>query len=490
MVRFFGQTMKFKKLNILAFLILLSIGSNAILPELKPEEKPRVIVLTDISASSGDPDDKQSLVRLLLYANDLDLEGLIATSGSISSVNKTGAPSPGEIIVRVKAYGQVLDNLRLHSGAYPSEEYLMSIIRTGTLTGRKAASSVNANGWPVEEVIGKGKDTEASDLIIQSIDKNDPRPLWICVWGGPMDLAQALWRIRNDRSFDEVKKAISRIRVYAWGHQDLGGQWIRDNFHDLFYINSTAGVFYTADPYLCSVNWLNTNVRKNHGPLGALCPIRDPGLGEGDTETYLGLIPNGLSYMEHPDWGGWGGRMKPDPQDPNMWVDLTLDKSYKDATIFERIKSNDHSTIVRWAPEFQNDYQARMDWCVKDFKNANHQPKVIVNGDSSLNPIYYSGKPGQKIVFDAGESTDPDGDLLFYRWFIDEEISTIKGAKIKHEKKQLPEADGYGSRTPEWEKATISLPEDSRGVLHLILQCTDYGSPALSRYRRMVINVD
>jgi len=478
------------KLNVLTLFLLFTTEIYASLPELKPEEKPRVIVLTDISANSGDPDDKQSLVRLLLYANDLDIEGLIATSVETSKKDQRGDPEPAEIISRVKAYGQVLNKLRRHSSAYPSEAYLLSVIRKGTLTGRKFGSAIIANGWPVEEVIGKGKDTEASDLIIQLIDKNDPRPIWICVWGGPMDLAQALWRIRNDRSVDEVKKAISRIRVYAWGHQDLGGQWIRDHFPDLFYINSTAGVFYTADPYLCSVNWLNTNVRKNHGPLGALCPIRDPGLGEGDTETYLGLIPNGLSYMEHPDWSGWGGRMKPDPQDPNMWVDLTLDKSFKDASIFERIKTSEHSTIVRWAPEFQNDYQARMDWCVNDFKNANHSPKVIVNGDSSPNPIYYSGKPGQKIVFDAGESTDPDGDLLFYRWFIDEEISTIKGAIIKHEKKQFHEADGYGSRTPEWEKATISLPEDCKGVLHLILQCTDYGSPALSRYRRMVINVE
>jgi hypothetical protein len=455
------------------------------------EEKPRVIVLTDISSGLGDPDDKQSLVRFLLYANEFDIEGLIATSGCIrAKTNPTGEPSPGEIVDRVKAYGKVLYNLRLHSKDYPSEEYLLSIIKKGTLTGRKPGSSSNANGWPVEEVIGKKKDTEASDLIVQSLEKADKRPLWVCVWGGSMDLAQALWHVREKHSKKELKEIISSLRVYAWGHQDLGGQWIRDNFPELFYINSTAGISYSVDPYINSVNWLNTHIRKNHGPLGAAYPVRDPGVGEGDTETYLGLIPNGLSFMEHPDWGGWGGQMKPDPNDPKMWIDLVLDKSYKDATRFERLKAGDHSTIDRWATEYQNDFQARMDWCVKDFKNANHPPRVIVNNDSTLNPIYCTAKPGEQIVFDAGKSTDPDNDLLFFHWFIYDEITTIKGATLTHQKKNSLEGEGYGSKTPEWEKVTLALPENAKGVLHLILKCSDYGVPALSRYRRIIVNVE
>ncbi|WP_346859657.1 DUF1593 domain-containing protein [uncultured Draconibacterium sp.] len=234
-------------------------------------EKPRVIVLTDISTSSGDPDDKQSLVRFLLYANEFDVEGLIATSAcSRRNSNPTGEPSPDEISERVEAYGKVLGNIRLDSNDYLSEEYLLGIIRKGMLTGRKPGSSSNANGWPVEEVIGEGKDTEASNLIVQSLQKKDDRPLWICVWGGPMDLAQALWNLRKSHSWDELQQMLSRLRVYAWGNQELGGQWIRDKFPELFYINSTGGISYSINPYLNSVNWLNTNIRKNHGPLGEL----------------------------------------------------------------------------------------------------------------------------------------------------------------------------------------------------------------------------
>jgi hypothetical protein len=305
-----------------------------------------------------------------------------------------------------------------------------------------------------------------------------------------MDLAQALWQVRKKHSKKELEKIISRLHVYAWGHQDLGGQWIRDNFPELFYINSTGGISYNIDPYLISTNWLNTHIRKNHGPLGETYPIRDPGVGEGDSETFLGLIPNGLSFMEHPDWGGWGGRMKPDPKDLNMWIDLALEKSYKDATFQERLKAGEKSTIVRWATEYQNDFQARMDWCLKDFAHANHPPKVIVNNDATLSPIHYTAKAGEQIVFDAGKSTDPDNDLLFYHWFIDEEITTIKGATIANQKKKSLDSDGYGSQTPEWEKVTLTLPADAKGVLHLILKCTDYGVPALTRYRRIIVNVE
>ena len=49
--------------------------------------KPRLLVLTDIG---GDPDDQQSMIRLLLYANEFDFEGLIATASGTPSMR--GSP--------------------------------------------------------------------------------------------------------------------------------------------------------------------------------------------------------------------------------------------------------------------------------------------------------------------------------------------------------------------------------------------------------------
>jgi len=292
--------------------------AEAQLKALPKTEKHRVIALTDIG---GDPDDQQSITRFLLYADQYDIEGLLATSIRIFPNSETrppdGAPQPQYIVKWVKAYGQVRENLLKHSEGWPETDALLGMIKKGTLTGRSGGWDIK-NGvarkpgahFPLGQVIGEGKDTEASMHILEVVDRDDPRPVWISVWGGPIELAQALWRVRNDRSKEEVKRFVAKLRVYAWGHQDAGGLWIQENFPGIFYIVSTGGILYSADPKLHDKEWLDTHIRFNHGPLGALCPLRKGELGGADSETYMGLIPNGLSTLEHPDWGGWGGRFK------------------------------------------------------------------------------------------------------------------------------------------------------------------------------------
>ena len=70
-------------------------------------EKPRVFVLTDIE---NEPDDAMSLVRFLVYSNQFDVEGLVATT-SIHQQDETAAWRIREIVA---AYGEVRDNLELH----------------------------------------------------------------------------------------------------------------------------------------------------------------------------------------------------------------------------------------------------------------------------------------------------------------------------------------------------------------------------------------
>jgi hypothetical protein len=414
----------------------------------------------------------------LLYSNEMDLEGLIATSLNLipgkPERGPEGTPQPRHIIERVKAYGKVRDNLLLHMTGYPTEEYLLGIVKSGVITGRHTGSWLIPNGFPIEQVIGEAKDTEASGHIISVLDRNDPRPLWICIWGGSADLAQALWRLRNDRSTEEVDRLIRKLRVYSWGQQDLGGPWIRDNFPDLFQIVSRAGILYTADTSLHSRAWLDRHVRCNHGPLGALCPLRGGKLGGADSETYLGLIPNGLSFMEHPEWGGWGGRFKEDPLDPGLWIDISLPVPDREANRDQMLNTMQYSTICRWAPEFQNDYQARMDWCVKSFAGANHQPRPVVNSMAGIEPVYVKAKPGEVIRLDATGSSDPDGDALSFRWMLYEEVSTIPGIGI---------SDTSSARI------TVTIPGDARGQAHIILYCSDNGIPSLTRYRRIIINI-
>ncbi|NJB72215.1 hypothetical protein GGR42_002706 [Saonia flava] len=282
-----------------------------------------------------------------------------------------------------------------------------------------------------------------------------------------VELAQALWRVRNDRSEEELNKFISKLRVYAWGHQDATGLWIQENFPNLVYLVSTGGVIYSAPPELHSKEWLDTHVRFNHGPLGALCPIRWGKLGGADSETYFGLIPNGLSYMEHPDWGGWGGRLQKQAGSDTQWVDL--ESNIK--------KDSLGHTISRWAREFQNDFQARMDWCIKDFDEANHPPKAVLNGDESLNFLEVHVKPKEKITLDATGSSDIDGDELYYEWRYYHEPSSYKGT--------------LNIKNPTQKTATFKVPKDASGkTLHVLLVVSDNGEPKLTRYRRMVIHVE
>ena len=87
-------------------------------------EKPWVCVLTDIS---NEPDDEQSLVRFPVYANEYDVEGLVATTSTwLRSETR-------EDLIRrqIEAYGQVRDNLARHAQGFPTKEHLQAVTCTG-----------------------------------------------------------------------------------------------------------------------------------------------------------------------------------------------------------------------------------------------------------------------------------------------------------------------------------------------------------------------
>src|SRR5918995_1448343 len=93
--------------------VLLTLSLTLIGRETCAAEKPRLMVLTDIG---GDPDDQQSLIRLMLYANEFDIEGLIATASGTPGELKEAITRPVLIREIVEAYGEVHGNLSQHSG--------------------------------------------------------------------------------------------------------------------------------------------------------------------------------------------------------------------------------------------------------------------------------------------------------------------------------------------------------------------------------------
>jgi hypothetical protein len=189
---------------------------------------PRLLVLTDIGQ---DPDDQQSLVRLLVYANEFDIEGLIATADN-NYKHEPPTIHTDYLKEGVRRYGEVLGRLRQHNSNFPLVAELQSVIKAGNDRG--------GGNVPVFETIGLGRDSEGSEWIIDRVDAEDERPLCVAVWGGTCDLAQALWKVRAYRSEEDVSRFVGRLRVHAIGDQDSTSAWIRSEFPELFYIHNRA----------------------------------------------------------------------------------------------------------------------------------------------------------------------------------------------------------------------------------------------------------
>jgi hypothetical protein len=445
--------------------VLILLGLATILP-IMASSKSRVIVLTDIS---NEPDDAMSTVRFLNYSNEFDVEGLIA----VTSVWLKTTVRPDQIRTIINAYGLVRNNLLLHAPGFPATDTLLAKVKSGL---------------PVLGMlgVGTGKDSEGSNWIISVVDKIDTRPVWISVWGGPNCLAQALWKVKSTRTIAQVDSFVAKLRVYATSDQDSSAYWIRTNFPNLFYIvspgeastykNATWAGFsgdrwygvQGADSTLVSNAWVDRNVQINHGPLGAVYPDIKYCM-EGDTPTWLYLFPSGLVVPEMPQFGSWGGRY------------TKQGKIYTNATdkvigIDGKTYQTNYATIWRWRTAYQNDFQARMDWNVSSFANANHPPRVILNGIQGIDPVYMSVKADSTIILNASGSSDTDNNILSYKWYV------------------YPEAGTYGKDVPvnnaSAPLASIKIPLDAAGkTIHVILEVTDNGFPVLTRYRRACIEI-
>lgn len=444
----------------------------------QPTQKIRVLVLTDIE---NEPDDAQSMVRFLTYSNNWDVEGLIATT----STHLKNRVAPERIQRIVNAYGLVRDNLLKHENGYPDTNHLLSIIKKGL-------PEYGMSG------IGTGKDSEGSNWIISVVDKQDNRPVWICIWGGANCLAQALWKVKTTRSANELKKFVSKLRVYTISDQDDTGPWMRKNFPSLFYIispgyfergayryatwsgisgNKTNG-YGGPDFSIVDNPWLDENIRKNHGPLGAEHPHTEY-IMEGDTPTFLFLINNGLGDPEHPNYGSWGGRYEfyiprtrkwfYEPETRPIWTDTEDEVTGIDGRLYNTNKA----TIWRWREAYQNDFAARMDWTIKSYQEANHPPVAIINHSNEL-----KAKSGEKILLSAEGSTDPDGNELSYEWIYYREVGTYESSS------PLPVED-KNQKNAFIIAPTVGQPE----TMHIILAVRDNGKPSLTRYQRVIITV-
>jgi hypothetical protein len=454
---------------------------------------PRLFVLTDIG---NEPDDQMSLTRLLLYSNEIEIEGIAAVT-SVWQRDKT-SPEIAEQVIR--GYAEVLPRLREHASGWPEADAL------------RARLSAGAAGYGLA-AIDPARPSPAARALLAAARRDAEGPLWVAGWGGTATLAEALMIARRTLTPAEVDALIGRLRVYSIGDQDDAGPWLRREFPGLFFIVSPSsqdggdyahatwtGIsgdrFYRngegADFTTVSNAWLDRNIRAK-GPMGAHYP-RYMFIMEGDTPAFLGLIPNGLNAPGEPGWGGWGGRYvlrRPAGESRPVWS--------QGGDSFMRITSadtvdghtSDQATIWRWREAFQNDFAARMDWTIQPFAKANHPPVVVVNGEAGTAPLRIKARTGARLSLDASDSSDPDHQRLDFKWFAYPEAgytgaSPTAVLRIEHAATPRPVVTVAAGCAAAW---LPLVPCPKVGVAHLILAVTDRGVPRLTRYRRIIVEI-
>jgi hypothetical protein len=476
---------------IYAFLILLFFTGGKVIAS----EKTRVIVTSD-----GEVDDECSLVRFLLYANEWDIEGIITSS---SQYHWQGHKWAGDdwIAPYLDAYEEIYPNLILHDADFPSPSYLKEISLLGNVKSEGDMESPTAGSEHIVKVL---------------LDSSDDRPIWLQAWGGTNTIARALLTI-EEKHPDRMAEVAEKIRLFLIWEQDKTFQnyilpnWgkyqiktiISDQFWALAY--QWKLIQPKAQQSFLESKWMKSNILENHGPLCSMYQAHKDGSygligdtdfepgdfrSEGDSPAFLHTIPTGLRNLEHPNWGGWGGRYI--KVRDNIWLDPVPNPLYKHPkgrwytgsawgrmslrqgeTSFnnERVKEY-FMPMWRWTEATQNDFAARADWSVKPFAEANHPPQP-----NTKHALELKASPGKKVFLNAEGSTDPDNDTLSYRWWHYPEASTSDGILSIQNANRI--------------KASFGVPKDAKkgSTIHIVLEVKDNGSPALTRYQRIVVDV-
>lgn len=482
------------------------------------ELKPRVIVTCD-----PELDDNNSLIRYLLYAPDFDTEGLIYASSQVhwkGDGKGTTQYIPGKEYSRpgrdlgpqtswrwaegerfiddvVEAYAEVYDNLKVHNADYPTPDYLKSIIRFGNVEFEGDIS----------------KDTPGSDLIKECLLDDDPRPVYIQVWGGPSTVARALKSIeeqyKGTDEWEQIRTKVSaKAKLCLSGEQDATfSEYIHPAWPDVESVvvnrgvtslgyGAKRGVVEQRDTIYFSTEWTMRNI-KSRGALGRQYRVWGDGkqmsqgdftdyfglsgytreelvemgywvwtppqpkgnfISEGDTPVFLNLIGNGLRAYQSVEWGGWGGRLE-----------LNEGEQRPLSVAPFAMRGERDEVLPIFLPAIQNDFAARMAWSVSgEYAQVNHHPEIEA-------PLEAVAKAGRSVRI-CSHVSDPDGDNLSLEWR-QYRVGSFGGDVV---------IDDATTPSP-----TVTIPSQARSgdEIHIVLSVEDDGEPALTKYHRLVITV-
>lgn len=505
-------------------------SSNEVTEENKINEdkqisnKQRTVITTD-----GEVDDMNSVIRALLYSNDMDISGIVITSSmyhyagneeqSIEPFRWTGTDWIYDFI---DAYGEVYENLKVHDPSYPTPEYLKSITKIGNIS----------NQGEMDEI------TEGSQFLEELFLDDDDRTLYVQTWGGTNTTARALKSIeekyKDTEEWEDIQNKINnKLVLYIILDQDNSyNEYIAKNWPNIKIINDRSNFWHFAYAWqnhndelnsTLKGNWCYENLVNNKGALMDKYFLMGDGkiiegelyeelrgtqeyldnnpnyskydfISEGDSPSFLYLIDMGLRSLEDPSYGGWGGRFSKESN--SLYLNNALDYN---------IYSNTYEaqyTLSRWFDDIQNDFAARVDWCLASkFEDANHTPTVTVEEGIDL-----TAKPGEVVTLTANGS-DVDGDNLTYKWWryfeadtyqdstidTEAEVEYLSGLQIdvKRELGKDEKTDTILINNAESSQMSFTVPEDAKpgDTIHMVVEVQDDGNHALKIYQRVIITV-
>lgn len=442
-----------KKLYLLAGLLF--AFTSMLLEVAGQTSKARVISMTD-----GEIDDRSSMIRFLLYTNDIELLAIIQTN---SVFQPQGWSKDKWIEKEINAYEQVYPNLHIHDTCFPTADELRSKLFVGdedknhlgtnamsVIRAQRTESVIDPSNWP---------DTPGSDKIVEVLLEDDPRLIYIQAWGGGNTAARAFFKLKTQYP-DDYERAVSKVVMYNIWYQDGAGTYI-ERYHPKvtmlisYYFSGTWA--YGDQRY--TYQFID-DVKKNMGPLGALYP--QTYVSEGDSPSFLYSIDNGLRSHEDPTYGGWGGRF--------YWL---YGNVYRDVS---------KGSYAEWVEYANRDFEARMNWCVASkFEDANHKPVIKIAGNE-LNKTVHSGEKVELVT----EVSDPDGQGVSVLWWQYKEAGTYDGMiQISNPNdKKISFTAPYVTRP-----GTIHLIIEAKDRSRQILGSSDKGKPSLTSFKRLIITV-
>ena len=488
-----------------------------------------------IITQDAEVDDQNSLRHFLFYANEVDLQGIVQTSSKFHWIGVPGAVKPPKkraddfgfednsgpfdapyrwpgtdwMFKVIDDYEKDYPNLVKHADGYPTPDYLRSITKIGNI------------GYEGEVE----QKTEGSELIRERILDDDPRTLYLQVWGGTNTIARALLDIYEEYGsspeWPAMKEKITKkVVITACGEQDPAYRdYVAELFPGIPFIKTlqmksyaypwfvmpegdskdTLKAEFMKKEILCGKSalaggyctWLDGNRYEGEGEdaqfganpnivhewFGArmgLPPAQQYDfLSEGDSPTYFALFDWGFRTLENFSYGGMAGRYHPvegefnEKGEPlNLW-DVSMDH-------YVGRDGQDQELESMWphVGEIQRDFAARVDWASKDrFEDAEHAPSLSITEGTD-----FEAAPGQKLVFHA-ETASRDDAAVSVSWAIYREASAACAAQAELV------CDGSCA------ELTVPVNAAANDCIHVVVKAQAEGHYQLVHYQQIIVRV-